>query len=144
MLHRTIKIRVMIISNLKLKETIRYKFRTIKRFCIIAGIEDKYDYVRSLTANCFKDTESRRRNRLVYYSLALSTANKLLEDEISNDHREWIKKVIKSLYGSVVEFNNKYPQIPLTTLRDIIDGRTMTKTQAFDVLIETLKEDLDS
>ena len=122
---------------------VKDKFRSVRRFCRVADIEDKWPRVKVLLAPCFPETKKRREERQVYYDLAMQTDNRVLDNEIPNEDRKWLKDAVNSLYGSAYKFNLEYPQIPQSTVLDILSGRTKTKTQAYEVLMKTVIEDLE-
>jgi hypothetical protein len=127
-----------------LKQLINDKFGGIKRFCDVANLEKKdYQLIKRLVAEGIKDTETEKTKRCIYYNIAYKTMDRYLDNEITQDNRKWIRTALKSLYKGVDGFSRQYPQISKSTIRDIIDGRTIKKTQAYNVLLETLKEEIN-
>ena len=126
----------------KFKKDIKKKFDSVRRFCKVANIMDQYPRIKVLTASCYPDSELRRKERQEYYDLAMQTDDRLLHNEIPTEERKWLKDNIYSHYGNTYKFHNKYPQLPRRTVEDIINGRTKTKTQAYNTLLLTVIEDL--
>lgn len=134
----------MTVSKEALKTIIKEKFGSAKRFCAVTNIPDEYQLLRRLIAPNIKNTETEKKKRIELYNLAAKTSNKVLDNEITKDERLWLRKVIKTIFSGVDGFSRKYPQLPKTTVKDIIDGRTKKKTQAYDVLVATLNEELNN
>jgi len=123
--------------------TVKSKFGSVRRFCILAGIEDKWPRLRVLLAQCYKDTPKRAEERKEYYNIAMRTSNKLLDNEIPTEDRKWLNEAFKTVYGGVSNFVDKYPHMPKPTVRALLNGRTKTKTQAYETLMQTVIEDLE-
>ena len=133
----------MTINREQLKDLIISKFGSLRRFCDLTEPSYNYNMLRQILTKNNESVAWKLRARKETYNIARRTSDRVLKDEISRKDREWLKQAIKHLYGSVNGFNREYPQMPVTTVRDIIDGRTKKTSQDYMVLVETVSEDLD-
>ncbi len=115
------------------------KFGSVRHFCILSGVNN--NTVKQLTAPSLKDTDGKKRRRRELAELARNTEYKPLHEIITEKERKSLCAQLNTVYGSAYKFRKKYPQIPKSTLYDLLRGRTKTKTQAYQVILSTIKED---
>ena len=120
-------------------EEITDKFGSVRHFCILAGVNN--NTVKQLTAPSLEDTDRKKRRRTELAELARNTEHTPLHEIISEKERKSMCTQLNAVYGSAYGFRKKYPQIPKSTLYDILRGRTKTKTQAYRVILATIKKD---
>ncbi len=132
-----------VVSRKELKYLIKAKFKSLRRYCDITNQADKYGALRILLMDKKEEyTPAQQRDILRHYRLAMSHSDGVLTDEIGNSDRKWISDAIKTLYGSLAAFCRTFTEIPRSTIRDLINGRTKRKNDAFKKVCQHLMEEL--
>lgn len=125
------------VDPLDVQNAIKRKFRTIRNFCDSSGI--KYHIMTNaitgrLSAPRSQDILNKAKNQIAECELLPCVWC------IDNDQREFVKKMVKTRFGTLQNFCKIHPEFTVTFVHNVIAGKRKRVDDRMLALIDVLNQ----